>query len=114
MIINIMNETIKKKVMRRVYLAYVMRTLRSRVALECYALIVAAAVFTQYVSMPHIFANAPGDSMAHLFRFGTAAFANTEIIVQAVVVGMAAIAAMMIRDIRGVFGSAPARKLTRA
>ena len=96
-----MNEKrLKKKIMRRVYTVYYMRQLRRVLAVEVFAFTFFAFMLISRISVSHIIENMPRFSdIPALFRFLTAAFFNTEFVVQVVFVGVAVASFLLLKDI---------------
>lgn len=93
---------IEQQVMAGVAVAYALRKLTSRTALECYALFVCAFIVTFFVSLPHVFQNLlsvaeGGIPTIMLFLFS--AVVGTKLLVQ-VALGVGAVALMTLaRDL---------------
>lgn len=91
---------LRKKIMRRVYALYVMRRLLSPLALKAYTLVLLFTGTAALVSVSNVFKNMPqlGD-VGGILYFSLAAFLNTEVLVQMLVVGMVIFLAMLARDV---------------
>ena len=94
------NLHIRKYVMRRVYTTYVLRQLRSPLALKAYMLLAVFLVFVRSVSLENVFANMPRTfEMGQVYSFFSSAFINTEMVVQITGVTLIAIAIFLAKDI---------------
>lgn len=94
------NSELKKKIMRRVYTRYVMRQLLSSLALKAYIFVLLFAGVAALVSVSNVFKNMPQLSdVGGVLYFSLAAFLNTEMLVQALVVGMVIFLAILARDV---------------
>jgi len=82
------NTQLKNNIMRKVYMAFWARKLSSSLAVKTYALIAFVGIMAIQVSMKNVFLNMPNTfDIAAIWRFSASAFANTELIVQALAVG---------------------------
>ncbi len=97
-----MNEAVlKSKIMRRVKATYYLKQVVNPVTFKCGALIAAAFIFGSLVHVAAVFSNLSTISVvdiAGLYNFGTYAFMNTGIMVQAVMIVSALIVFGLLRD----------------
>ncbi len=86
-----------KKIMRRIYLLYILRRLRSPLCSKTILLCLSSIFLSLLVSIPNIIANMPHTAQA--LPFIISAFVNTELIVQLVLICGGAAVILIIRDI---------------
>jgi len=101
-----LNHELKVRIMRRVYVIYYMRKALSPRALKIYAFTAACLGTLSVVSVSNVLANMPGD-LAGIGAFLVAAFANTQVTVQALSVAAFLALAILIVDIIRSFSGMP-------
>jgi len=84
------NTQLQKQIMRRVYVAWAMRTLVSSVALRLYALVAFVIVSLNYVSFKDVTSNFMNVYKTSPSSFVYSAFANTEIVTLVLIAGIVA------------------------
>lgn len=90
---------IKQNVMRRVWFVYRMRHIVNPVSAKVLACLVLAVVTASVISVRNVLMNLPTLSdIPNLAKFVLAAFANTEVVVQASVILGAVLFLLLIRD----------------
>ncbi|HVY73168.1 MAG TPA: hypothetical protein VG984_03960 [Candidatus Paceibacterota bacterium] len=99
-----MTSKIEQQVMASVGVIYIARKLTSRIALECYALLLSFAGAAYFVSLPNVIANFAHVAQGGLVSIGAflvAAVLGTKLVVQiAVIVGAGALLAMVADIVR--------------
>ena len=99
--------------MRRVYLIFALRQLTRPMALKTYVFGGIVIGVLSSVSLGAVISNTPSWSPGGLYRFYTAAFLNTDFIVQTLVVAAALSAMWLSRDVaRGMFSLGIRRLVT--
>lgn len=83
---------LKKRVMRRIYLAYLMRKARHPMSLQLGALLGLGLILSFLISLKNVVANALSVQPSGLMNFFADAFLHTQIIVQVVAVAVIIIA----------------------
>lgn len=94
-----MNTMLKKRILRRVYVVYVLRRLFSPALVKVYILAALVWQASQRVSIGDVIANAPGFNIAQWYTFSTWAFLHTEVLIQASVVAGAALVFWLLWDV---------------
>lgn len=90
----------KKRTMRRIYVAWLYQKAASMFAIKTYALIGALAYMAHLVSFGNVFANAPHiTNIGHTYRFFAAALQNTELAVHISLIAIIALLLFVVRDI---------------
>lgn len=90
---------LKKKIMRRVYLAFFLRRMASPLAVKSYMLVAFLGFLVSQVSVSNVAANMPRvTDIAALYRFSLGAFLNTEFIVQLLSVGIVLAMFLLLKD----------------
>lgn len=93
-------KTLEQNVMARVRRIYYLRKLTGPTALKAYALGALVVWLASLVSLVNVFANMPSlATPLSLVRFFASAVLQTEVAVQAVLVGAVVLAGLMVRDI---------------
>jgi len=88
----------KKRIMRRIYVRYVLRKLQEPVALELVALVGCTSVSYFLVSLNHVFSNASSaHNLSDLSFFYYNAFVNTELTVKTLLIGLVLAAILVTR-----------------
>src|SRR3989344_5411986 len=101
------SEKMRARVMRRVYIAYVVRRVLMPLPLKFIALVAIASFSAGFVSVGQVVRNFGSISaIGDMYRFGVSAFQNTELVVQVGVVLAAVVALFIIRDLARTFLSA--------
>jgi hypothetical protein len=100
-----MRSKIEQQVMASVGVVYAVRKATSRLALECYALVLSLAGTAYFVSLPHVWANFMHVANGGVLSVGTfviTAVLSTKLVVQiAVSVGAIAFILMAVDVVRG-------------
>jgi len=92
--------SLKKQIMRRVYIIWFMRLALSPISLKIAAVFMLMWQFTAYVSVAQVFVNSPisrGD-LLESFYFLKSAFMNTEAITLMLMVGIAFVGGLLVKD----------------
>jgi len=93
------NLHIRKYVMRRVYMTYVLRQLQSPLALKAYSLLAVFLVLARSVSLGNVIANMPNIfKLSDLYIFFSSAFINTEVVAQIGTIALLAIVTFLVKD----------------
>jgi len=93
------NLHIRKYVMRRVYTTYVLRQLRSPLALKAYSLLAVFLILARSVSLGNVFANMPSIfKLSDAYVFFSSAFTNTELVAQVASIAFLAIVIFLVKD----------------
>ena len=90
---------LSKSIMRRVYLVYFVRQLVSPLFLKFAVLAVFLWQIKEAVFVRQVFANMANYEATELLNFWSAAFMNTELIVQFTALGVGVLAILLFRDI---------------
>jgi len=93
------NVELTKRIMRRVYFVHVLRSVLSPLSLKAYAFGLFSVGIVSLVSLSNVIANMPqlGD-LAGLSGFLLVAFANTEVAVQLLALGILVAFVLLVRD----------------
>jgi len=94
------NEQLKKKIMRRVYITFFLKKVFNPVAVKLYTLTVFLGVSVSFVSFGSVLANMPRvTDIVALYNFSTSAFFNTEFAVQFLSTGALLAIFLLMKDI---------------
>lgn len=94
-------KTLEQRILARVRRIYYLRKLTGPTALKAYGLVVLSFTLVSLVSLVHVVSNMPSvTAPASLVRFMAAAVLHTEWSVQAILMALVALLALMVRDIR--------------
>ena len=94
-----MNNTLKKRIMRRVYTVYALQKMLSRTAFKVYASVALLFGIKTFIHVAAVAENMPDFSnLSGLYNFSLHAVVNTGIAVQFIVFGVAALAIWTMRD----------------
>ena len=103
--------TIEHNVMASVRVIYASRLLTTRMALECYALLLSSIGIIMFVSLPHVFENllsVASQGEAGILPFLVSAVVGTKVLVQlALLVGAGALSLLIADIIRSIQQSLP-------
>ena len=91
--------TISKNVMRRVYFIWGVRQLASPLFLKLVVFVTLSWQLKEAVFVRQVFANMANYKAEELFNFWSAAFLNTDLIVQTATLGIGVLAILLVRDI---------------
>ncbi len=92
-------KTLEHTVMARVQRIYYMRKLIGPTAMKAYSLVVLSLALLSVVSVANIYANMPSImSPAALFQFMTSALVQTELLVKMLLLGLAVVVVLFVRD----------------
>src|SRR3989338_9504399 len=91
--------SLHNRVMRRVYIIWCARKLTSPMSLKVIAFALLAWELKEAVFVRQVFANMANYEMSELFNFWSAAFLNTDLIVQVATAGIGILSVLLIRDI---------------
>ncbi len=95
---------LKKEIMARVRFIYSLRKVVSNLAPKFLALTFMISTVSVFVSIPNVIRNMPDFSqMAKFFEFTSSAFVNTNLLTQAICLGILAVLFYAIRDILRAF-----------
>jgi len=95
-----MKESIRTRTMRRVVAVYYLRKAINRFTLKIGLLALTALAFGSLVHVAAVFNNMPAFSdIGAMYSFGSAAFFNTGVMVQAVVMALGAVTLWLMRDV---------------
>ena len=99
------NIQLRKRIMRRVYAVYALQKVLSRTALKVYAGLALLYGVKVFVHVEAVANNMPDfTNLSGLYDFSLSAIVNTNIAVQFIVFGVAALAVWIMRDaIRNIF-----------
>jgi hypothetical protein len=81
---------LKKKIMKRVYTIFILRKIFRPVMYRLYLFAAFLGGIVSLVSISNVLTNMPADSFAELYSFALYAFAHTELLVQALTLGLLA------------------------
>lgn len=100
-----MSNILKKRIMRRIYTVYALRYVLSRTAFKVYAAVALLFGIKIFVHVAAVAENMPDlNNVAGLYNFTASAVVNTELAVQLIVFGTAALAVWIMRDaVRNIF-----------
>lgn len=84
------NPALKRNIMRRVYLVFLVRTLKNPVTLKTGTIIILGGTTLMLVSIKDIMINAPWTDPMYLYTFSTHAFMHTEMTVKLLSMGVLA------------------------
>lgn len=94
------NTQLKKKIMRRVYLAYFLRKAFNPLTMKAYLIVSFAGFIASQVSLANVVANMPSvTNISALYLFSTSAFLNTEFAIQLLSVGVLIAIFLLLKDI---------------
>jgi len=94
------NEQLKKKIMRRIYLTFFLRNVFNHLTVKLYMLTVFFGVSVSFVSFGSVFANMPRiTDIGALYNFSASAFLNTEFVVQILFTGIVIAIFLLMKDI---------------
>jgi len=103
---------LKQKIMRRVRAIYLLRKIVNPVSLKCAVLLAFTTGVVSVVSTGSIVANMPHTfDIAALFHFSSYAFMNTEILVQAFILGTIGVMLWLARDVAYMVSFTPSRQV---
>ena len=89
--------SLKKRIMLRVYVLFVIRKLKSPVVFETSIFVISLLLLSSMVSLHHIVANTP-HNLSGFCRFWLSAFTNTGLTVKAIVLVTIFIIGLMVKD----------------
>lgn len=89
---------LQKSIMRRVYIIWGVRQLARPLFLKLVVLAVLLLQVKEAVFVRQVFANMANFEMAELFSFWSAAFLNTDLIVQSAILGVGILAVLLVHD----------------
>jgi len=96
---NMSNVNLNKRIMRRVYMIYMLRTLINPITLKSFVLFGAAFAMASLISVTNVLENMPSIAdISVFFSFTFSAFTGTEVLVQLLVVAVAAVGLWLVRD----------------
>lgn len=99
-----------QEIMWRVRFIYGVKSLPRVLMPKVALLAVLFALMSVFVSMPHVIANMPSFfDVEQFFRFVTAAFVNTKLVIQGALLAGIILFGVMLRDITRVFGAGTLR-----
>ena len=93
-----MNNILKKRIMRRVYIVYALRKMLSRTAFKLYASLVLLFGIARLLHVRAIGENISEVGFAGLYNFAFYSIMNTELAVQFLMFGVAAFGVWVMRD----------------
>lgn len=94
------NTQLKKKIMRRIYLTFLLRKVFNPVTLKVYTLAVFYGFLATKISLNNVIENMPNiTDIGALYNFYTYAFLNTEFTVQVLLVGVIIAALSVFKDV---------------
>jgi len=94
------NEQLKKKIMRKVYLTFFLRKVFNPMAIKLYMLATFLGTSVSFVSFGSVLANTPRiTDIGALYSFSTSAFLNTEFAVQFLSAGALLAIFLLMKDI---------------
>ena len=91
--------TLKKQIMRRIYLIWCVRQIFTPITLKLFILLGLSFQVGRYISLENIFVNMQSYSISGLYQFFASAFLNTELTVQATIFVGGILAIFLARDI---------------
>lgn len=92
------NNTLSQRIMRRVYVVYMLRRATSPTALRIYSLLALFVGIVSLVSVGNVIANLPAEGFFSFYDFSMYAFMHTELVVQLLVVGALVFSLWLVRD----------------
>ena len=106
-------QSMRREVMRRVYIIFFLRTVVKPFAMKAAFLMVLAASGTIFVSIQQVWGNMPSPAkIAAFIKFVLSAFQNTEFAVQALSLALVVLAVFAFRDLTRVVRFLSARRAT--